>query len=422
MQIGSDGFFHLTYCTKIHPTHGWDELFASIQDCVPALKARLAVTGRFGLGLRLSDLESRQLLAGDRLARFRDFLQEHGVYVFTLNGFPYGSFRGPSVKAEVFAPDWRDEARVAYTRRLIGILAELLPGGVEGSISTLPLSYKPWLAPGDEPALAQITRNLARTVLLLRQVREGQGKFIHLDIEPEADGWLENSAEVVDFFHRWLLPHGGKLLAGWTGMSLEQARAALCDHIQVCLDTCHLAVAYEEPAAVVDRFAANGIRVGKVQVTAGLKCAIPGDGKARRALARALKSLAHSPYLHQVTALRDDGTLCQYRDLGEALPRLPAVRDREWRVHFHMPLFAEGYEGLSTTQAETREVLRLLRKRGFTRHLELETYTWEVLPAAMQLDIVDSLEREYAWTLEILQGEDLPTGTKAVASLGPGPA
>ena len=181
-------------------------------------------------------------------------------------------------------------------------------------------------------------------------------------------------------------------------------------------------MAYEEPAAVVDRFAANGIRVGKVQVTAGLKCAIPGDGKARRALVRALKSLAHSPYLHQVTALRDDGTLCQYRDLGEALPRLPAVRDREWRVHFHMPLFAEGYEGLSTTQAETREVLRLLRKRGFTRHLELETYTWEVLPPAMQLDIVDSLEREYAWTLEILHGEDLPTGTKAVASLGPGPA
>ncbi len=421
MQIGRDGFFHLTYCTKIHPTNGWEELFASIKNCVPALKARLAVTGSFGLGLRLSDLESRQLLAGDCLARFREFLQEHGVYVFTLNGFPYGSFRGPSVKDEVFSPDWRDEARAVYTRRLIGILAELLPRGVEGSISTLPLSYKPWLAPGDEPARALITRNLAETVLLLRQVREGQGKFIHLDLEPEADGLLENSAEMVDFFHRWLLPYGGKLLAGWTGLTLEQAQAELGDYIQVCLDTCHLAVAYEEPAAVVDKFAANGIRVGKVQVTSGLKCAIPGGGKARGALAHALKSLAHSPYLHQVTALGDDGTFCQYRDLGDALHRLPEVRDREWRVHFHMPLFAEGYEGLSTTQAETREVLRLLRDRGFTRHLELETYTWEVLPAVMQLDIVDSLEREYAWTLKILYGEDLPTGTKAVASLGSGP-
>lgn len=400
MQIGPDGFFHLTYCTKIHPTHGWEELSASIQGCVPALKARLSPTRPFGLGLRLSDAESRELLTGNHLPRFQDFLQRHDIYVFTLNGFPYGPFRGPSVKAEVFSPDWREEARVAYTERLIGILAALLPHGVEGSISTLPLSYKPWIVPGDGQELGIITANLARLVRVLIKVREEQGKFIHLDLEPEADGLLENSAEFADFFRRWLLPHGAPLLAGWTGMSVAEAQDQIREHIQVCLDTCHLAVAYEDQATALDLFEANGIKIGKVQVTSGLKFLIPETREERRALIRTLKTLDSSPYLHQVTAQRNDGTLYQYHDLAEALSQLPAVLDRQWRIHFHMPLYAKGYEGLSSTQEETRQVLLLLKERSFCRHLELETYTWEILPPAMQQNVLDSLEQEYRWTLE----------------------
>ena len=402
MQIGHDGFFHLTYCTKIHPTQGWEELFASIRECVPALKARLAPTRPFGLGLRLSAGESREVLAGDHLPRFQDFLDQHNVYVFTLNGFPYGPFRGPSVKAEVFSPDWREEARVVYTEGLIGILATLLPPGLEGSISTLPLSYKPWIAPGDGQALVQISTNLARLVRVLIQVREERGTFIHLDLEPEADGLLENSTDVVDFFHRWLLPRGAPLLAGWTGMSRAEAQGALLEHIQICLDTCHLAVAYEDPATVLDLFEVNGIRVGKVQVTSGLKFPIPEGQEERRALLRDLELFSRSPYLHQVRAQREDGALSQYRDLSEALSHLRAASDRQWRLHFHMPLYITGYEGLSSTQEETRRMLLLLKERTFCRHLELETYTWEVLPPAMQLDIIDCLEREYRWTLQAL--------------------
>lgn len=405
MQIGPDGFFHLTYCTKIHPTRGWEELFTSIKACVPALKARLAPSRPFGLGLRLSAAESDELLAGDGLARFQDFLDGQGVYVFTINGFPYGPFRGPSVKAEVFSPDWRQEPRVAYTERLIDVLAALLPLNMEGSISTLPLSYKPWIAPADSEAMRQICHNLARLVRTLMEVREEFGKFIHLDLEPEADGLLENSAEVVDFFHRWLLPYAAPVLAGWTGMSGARAETALLEYIQVCLDTCHLAVAYEDPAAVMDLLEANGIRVGKVQVTSGLKFLIPELEDERQALSRTLTPFSRSPYLHQVRALRGDGAFYQYRDLSEALPHLGEVPDRQWRLHFHMPLYAQGYEGLSSTQEETRRVLLLLKERHFCRHLELETYTWEVLPQAMRLDLLDSLEREYRWTLKALDLE-----------------
>jgi hypothetical protein len=416
MQIGKDGFFHLTYCTKIHPCHGWEELFASIQGYVPALKARLAPDRRFGLGLRLSAAESLELLDGDNLKKFREFLSLHDVYVFTVNGFPYGPFRRQSVKASVFSPDWREDTRVAYTERLIEILASLLPPGMEGSISTLPLSYKPWIAPGDTRSMERIIANLVHIVGLLILIKEEQGTVIHVDLEPEPDGLLENSNEVVDFFQQWLLPYGAPILAGWTGMSLMRAQAQLLEHIRICLDTCHLAVAYEDFAAVLDLFKANGIQVGKVQITSGLKVWLPEAQEQRQILGRQLELFSHSPYLHQVIARRDGGTFCHYQDLAEILPQFSTVADRQWRIHFHMPLYVEGYEGLASTQEETRMILQLLKERGFCRHLELETYTWEVLPPAMQLDILDCLEKEYRWTLQVLDLEEEMPAAISLAS------
>ena len=142
---GPGRFFHLTYCTNIHPSNGWDDVLANLRRHALPLTARLAPDAPFGIGLRLSGVESRELLAGDRLAQFRAFLDEQGLYVFTLNGFPYGPFHNQPVKENVHAPDWRDDERIDYTLRLIEILAALLPRGMEGGISTSPLSYKTWL-------------------------------------------------------------------------------------------------------------------------------------------------------------------------------------------------------------------------------------------------------------------------------------
>jgi hypothetical protein len=406
VQIGPDGFFHLTYCTKIHPGHGWDELFRNLRAYVPQLKENLAPDRAFGLGLRLSAQESEELLARDRMARFQEFLAGNNLYVFTLNGFPFGSFHGPRVKSEVFAPDWRERSRVNYTLRLIEILARLLPSGMEGSISTLPLSYKPWLHGEDGAAGLRITENLVEVVHRLVQVKEETGKFIHLDLEPEPDGLLEVSQEVVDFYRDWLLARGAPLLTAKAGVPLSRAGELLREHLQVCLDTCHLAVAYEDPAAALEALAQNGIRVGKVQITAGLKVPLPDHGPQRASLARELEPFARSPYLHQVIARGPDGGRRQFRDLVEALPRLAEAGDREWRIHYHMPLFVDRYGVLSCTQEETLAVLRLLKERLFCRHLEIETYTWELLPGDLKVELLESLRREYRWVLEAMGGEE----------------
>jgi hypothetical protein len=402
MQLAIPGAAHLTYCSKVHPGHGWGQVCPQLQACVPRLKARLSPRTPFGLGVRLSASECEELLAGDRLAAFKDFLTANDLYVFTLNGFPYGAFHGPRVKTAVFAPDWRHEARLNYTLRLTQVLQEILPPGLEGSISTSPLSYKPWLAPADREALGLITRNLAALAHRLLEVRERHGLFIHLDLEPEPDGLVETCAEVAAFYADWLLPLGGRWLADRAGLSLTRAREALLSHIQVCLDTCHLAVSYEDPEAALKCLADHGIKVGKVQVTSGWQVALPRGEAGLARLRLELAPFSRSPYLHQVRGRKNGGTLSRYGDLPEALPHLPASSGQEWRVHYHVPLFIERHGSLATTHATTRTMLHLLARYGFTRHLEIETYTWELLPGDLKLNLVDFLEREYRWTLEAL--------------------
>jgi hypothetical protein len=401
MRLDPDGFFQLTYCTNIHPSNGWDDVLASLRRYAPPLKARFAPDAPLGIGLRLSGVESRELLTGDRLAQFRAFLDEQGLYVFTLNGFPYGPFHNQPVKENVHAPDWRDDARVDYTLRLIEILTALLPRGMEGGISTSPLSYKTWVDADDEATWDLLIRNLVRIAVALVRLRQEQGTLIHLDIEPEPDGLLGTFDEFADFYETRLLPTGAVLLAAELGVSEAEASECLLEHLRVCFDACHVAVGYEDPASLLDRFAALGIRVGKIQLSSALKVPLPEDACERNDTALALRPFADSTYLHQVIQRNRDGSFVHYPDLPGALPAIVSEDAAEWRVHFHVPIFVDRYATFGSTQDELQRVLALARERRLTPHLEIETYTWDVLPQALKADLLESIGREYAWAIDV---------------------
>ncbi len=401
MRLGSDKFFHLTYCTNIHPSNGWNSVLANLRRYALPLKTRFAPDVPFGIGLRLSGEESRELLEGTNLPDFKWFLDEHGLYVFTLNGFPYGPFHQQSVKAEVHAPDWRDEERVRYTLRLVEILATLLPADMDSGISTSPLSYSAWIDQDDPATWDLLVKNVVRVAAAMARVRQDRGKLIHLDIEPEPDGLLGTCAALTDFYETRLLPLGAPLLAEALGIPLAEAHACLLDHIRVCFDACHVAVGYEDPSQVLDRFAQVGIRVGKVQVSSAVKVLLPDDHQVRRERVTSLAAFAESTYLHQVVQRNRDGSFVHFPDLPDALPSISDPDAAEWRIHFHVPVFVERYGTFASTQDDLRSVLALLRERRFTSHLEIETYTWDVLPGALKTDLLDSIGREYAWTLDV---------------------
>ena len=398
MRTGPGGQLHLAYCTNVHPGEDWAETEAELVRHLPALKAALSPRAPFGVGLRLSALAARELEEGGRLDRFAAWLDAQGLYVFTINGFPYGSFHRTSVKSAVYAPDWTRPERLDYTARLACILARLLPDGMEGGISTVPVSYKRWhatVADRDAALDAGVSQLLAATRMLARLAAE-TGRVIHLDLEPEPDCLLEDAAETVDLFHRLLRRAG------------PDGEAAVLRHVQVCWDVCHAAVEYESAADAVRRFDALGVAVGKLQISSALKAPL-GDLSARRVLAERLRPFAEGTYLHQVVERRRDGSLLRHADLGEALARIDDPGAAEWRIHFHVPVFAAECGGLTTTQAELRETLDLMQRRPFTSHLEIETYTWEVLPPNLRLDLPRSLKREYDWVLAALASQEQRT-------------
>lgn len=399
MLIDSD--LHLTYCTNIHAADGWQAVLANLRTYAPALKARFSPSAPFGVGLRLSAREARELRHGNVLAAFREFLDREGLYVAIINGFPYGHFHGAPVKQTVYAPDWRDPARVDYTLDLIEIVSRLVPEGLDAGVSTAPMSYKAWMIGADSQAWQTIAAHVARVAEALVKLRQDRGTLVHLDIEPEPDCSIENTDESIEFFERHLLTEGVPVLASALGNSQGQAEQHIREHIRLCFDCCHFAVEFEDPGVALQRLERAGIRIGRVQLSSALRAVFPGTREGANAVAGALRPFADTTYLHQVVERRN-GSLHRYPDLDVALDNLGDALPDEWRIHFHVPLFASEYAAFGSTQDYVRTVIDLARRHRFTRHLEIETYTWDVLPAGLKVNLQDSIAREYEWVLQQL--------------------
>ena len=384
---------HLTYCLNIHRGETWAENFAAIREKAVAVRDRVAQGRRFGLGLRLSNLAARELNAPGALREAREFFEANGLYAFTINGFPYGQFHAGRVKENVYQPDWRTAERRDYTLTLAHVLANLLPEGVDGSISTVPCSFKAWIqTPADVDAMVG---HLVDCAKVLHKIHEHSGKEIHLGLEPEPSCYLETTEETVRFFNETLFPAGREKLSAALGCSAEEAEKILRRHVGVCFDTCHVAIQFEDLAESLRRYEAAGIRISKIQVSAALR------GPCNAASLEALAPFAEPVYFHQVKGRDGSGVISSWDDLPEALRDLPDRAEiEELRVHFHVPLFVEEYGALSSTgSALTPEFFAQLRK-GQTSHLEIETYTFDVLPEGMRAgDVAESIAAEYGWLL-----------------------
>lgn len=397
---------HLSYCSNIHAGETWDATFQNLKIYIPEVKKRLSHKGAFGIGLRLSHEASLVLERPDRLQEFQDWLKKSNAYIFTLNCFPYGGFHRTKVKEQVHAPDWTTEARRDYTIRCFRILAQLLPEGMEGGISTSPLSYRHWFNSEmeKEGAFMQATTHLIDVVEELVRLRRETGKLLHLDIEPEPDGLLENSEELISYFKNWLQAKGKGVLGKKLGIVDKEASTLILNHIQACYDVCHFAIGYEKPKSTFQKLKKARIGIGKIQLSAALKLLIPDSTNERFSIGKRLEEFADTTYLHQVVARTQGGGLLSYPDLPQAITQLHATEDLEWRVHFHVPIFLENYGTFQSTQEDIVEVLNLVKADpSITHHLEVETYTWEVLPEDTRLTLGEAISSELAWVREQLQ-------------------
>lgn len=352
---------HLAYCSNVHPAEDPAGIHSQLRRFAGPVRERLGVD-RLGVGLWLP-AATASLLASDaaELDALRGVLAEQGLEVVTLNAFPYGGFHDPVVKHRVYKPDWTERARLEYTLDAAAVLAELLPDDARrGSISTLPLAwYTPWSESDRRAArghLDELADGLAR-------LRERTGRHIRVGFEAEPGCVIETTDEAV---------------AELSGVDSE--------YIGVCLDACHLATAFEDAGAAVGKLTSAGLPVVKSQLSAALHVADPADAATRAVLA----GFVEERFLHQVREPRGagqsgqagQGGLLSLDDLPEALAgdTLPAAEP--WRVHFHLPLHAAPSAPLAATDAELVATMGALvgGEHALTDHLEVETYTWTVLP------------------------------------------
>jgi len=354
----------ITYCTNIHPGESWAEIFSAVRSHAPVVKECLSPDAPFPIGLRLSGRAAREITL-EVAAGFHRWCQEEGFYVASVNGFPYGIFHHVPVKQAVYLPDWRFVERLDYTKKLAELLTMWLPEGMTGSISTVPVGFHSCISLEDFPT---VKKNIQVALDFLDHLAQKTGREILLSMEPEPGCVLETTRDVVDLFARLALSPS------------QQARLA------VCYDCCHQALQFESPTESLKLLADNDIRIGHVQVSSALRLLKPDIGL--------LQGFRESCYLHQTVGKKASGELLHYDDLDQAISAAPADVE-EWRVHFHMPVFLDKTSASGSTRFFLQEILPL-----FPPHLllEVETYTWTILPPDLQGDsVTDCLIREIEW-------------------------
>jgi sugar phosphate isomerase/epimerase len=371
----------LSYCTNVHPGRSVAEVLAGIDRYTVAVRERFGHPLAAGLWLA-SPVASELVASPTALADLAEVLRSRGLTCHTLNAFPFGDFHNERVKDAVYLPDWSDPARTIYTQQCATILSRLLPADVaEGSISTLPLGFKGHVKPTDfEDRCIAALLDLAR---FLDDLRQRTGKTIRLAIEPEPSCLLETTEEAIAFFRRLYSAADDR-------SQCEIARR----HLGICFDICHQAVEFEDVAASIAAIAREGIRINKVHIS----CALQIDRSTENAEARdALRRYVEPRYQHQTTAITAAGEVVQVLDLSDDLLDAPppAFRDAAaWRVHFHVPVGADRIGPLSTTRDALPAAFAAVAKLDYAPHLELETYTWEILPGRGPIALADGLADE----------------------------
>ena len=392
MNLGK-GLGHLTYSTLVHHTDDWDQLWKSVNTYLPAVKLRVAPDQPFGVCLRTSAPSAAALSADpSKRAALKQFFADQDLYLYTANAFVYGVFKKQVIKEDVYEPDWQTPERREYTKQVASLLAELAPEGVNPSIQSAPLGFKPKVTGAH--VVDEYTSNVIDVVAHLVDLTKTTGKTVTLGLEPEPRCYLETTDETIAYFTNYLF--SGKTaqhLAKKTGLNEADAHQAMRDYTGVVFDIGHQSVGYEDIPASLQKLVDAGVHIVKLQEAASMH--MPN---VTQKTVDALQSFAKTIYLSQTCQKKDGKTtwFLNLEDAFEAFQKDPGPRD--WRTHFHVPVFLDDLGAFGTTRFALEQALAVHKQTPLSTHLEIETYTWDVLPDHLKTgDIVEYVTRELDW-------------------------
>lgn len=397
MDLGN-GYGHLTYSTLVHPGDTWPEMKNSLITYVPEVKKRFSPDAPMGVSLRLANASVEELLAKpEERIWLKKFLQDNQLYIFTVNAFPYGPFKGELVKERVYEPDWTTEARTQYTMHIADILAEVTDQSVEPTIQTAPLAYRPKATTPE--FIASFDENIYRVIAHLMTLEKKTGHRVKLAVEPEPFCFLETIPETVEWFKEKIYSlKAAEKIAKYSGQPLSEVFGATRRYLGIVLDICHQSVAFEDIAADIELLSQAGIPIFKLQEAAALRV-----DNVTAEIVEELKKYTGTIYLSQTTELRN-GVITRFLNLEDAIAAWDKdPGPREWRTHFHVPVFLKDLGPFQTTRSGIDDALRVHARTPLSTHLEIETYTWDVLPEHLKTgDITEYVVRELEYVRDEL--------------------
>jgi hypothetical protein len=372
------------YCTNVHANASLEKTRANLEKHALGVKRRISPSEPMGIGLWLSANAAQELVSSGQVADFAGWLREVGLVPFTMNGFPYGDFHESVVKHKVYQPTWYEPARLEYTLQLAEILDQLLPPGVEGSISTLPIAWPSRFGEPLAPSRLQAAAvNLRKAAQGLAELEARVGRPVYVCVEPEPGCVLDTADDIAAFFQQYVLPSGDERI--------------IRRHLRVCHDICHSAVMFEDQAGALQKYQAAGIEVGKVQVSSAVGVdfdALPASER-QGALELLRDKFVEPRYLHQ-SSVRDGGKTTLYEDLPLAVAQ--AKPSGQWRTHFHVPIYWEGTRPFLTFRDQIQPCIQAVLAHSNCRHFEVETYAWGVLPPELQhAELAEGIAQEMEW-------------------------
>lgn len=387
--------YHLTYCSNIFKEKTWKNLFCKLKIYITNLR-KFFKKKHIGLSLCLSNSLANEIKKTDNISNLKMWLKKNRLYISSINGFVYQTFHQKKIKENIYLPDWTSKKRLNFTQNLIDILKNIIKKNHDGSISTLPISYKSWTKDNHKHyVLYKTSKHLSELLILLINIKKQIKNIIHLDIEPEPQCMIETYKETHTFFEQWLLPICKKYLI--PRYKKQKLITHIYTHIKICYDICHFSVNFENHKEILNSIQKSKIKIGKIQISSALKINLNNNNK--KSQLKTLLTLQSSPFLHQTTE-KVAKKIKKYTDIKHILETFEQKTHGEMRIHCHISIHEKIYKNIETTHQETQETLKIFLKTLRIKHIEIETYTHNIIYDDNPLA---AIIKEYNWAIHTLK-------------------
>lgn len=397
MLIKTKNLSNLTYCLNVFQEEKWINIFKNLKNNIIPIKNNIT-NNAFGLSLCISYKVSKELKLKKNKYEFTKWMEKNNIYISSINGFAYQNFHSRKIKDKIYYPEWTSNLRTKYTENLIYILSLFMKKKITGSISTCPISYKYWMKNEHITYIYyKSAKNLSKLIYLLINIKKNIKKHIHIDLEPEPTCLIEHSKDLVKFFNKWLIPTACKYLKKKLNITLKQAKLTITNHIKMCYDICHIAIKFKNHKKEIDILKKNKIKIGKIQISSGLKLQLYKKNNINIILNK-LIFIIQSPFLHQTTE-KQKNKITTYKDFKCIIKHIK--KSCKYKIHCHIPIYLNKYLCCNTTNNEIYDVINIITKENITSHIEIETYTYNILN--IKKNIKASIINEYKWLLKLIK-------------------